>query len=93
MLLLDITVVNVALPDIQRDLGASFTDLQWVVDAYSLMLAALLLNGGVARRPARPPPGVRRRPRALRAASLLCGLAGTPPLLNLARGSRASAAR
>ena len=36
MLLLDITVVNVALPDIQKELGASFEDLQWVVDAYAL---------------------------------------------------------
>lgn len=35
MLLLDITIVNVALPDIQRSLHASFSDLQWVVDAYS----------------------------------------------------------
>ena len=48
MLLLDITVVNVALPDIQRSLHASFSDLQWVVDAYSLTLAAFLLTAGVA---------------------------------------------
>ena len=34
MLLLDITVVNTALPAIQDDLNASFTDLQWVIDAY-----------------------------------------------------------
>jgi len=40
MLLLDITVVNVALPDIRRDLNASFSDLQWVVDAYSLNFVA-----------------------------------------------------
>ena len=46
MLLLDITVVNVALPDIQRDLDASLSSLQWVVDAYSLMLAAILLTAG-----------------------------------------------
>ena len=46
MLLLDITVVNVALPKIQRDLHTSFTDLQWVVDAYSLMLATVVLNAG-----------------------------------------------
>ena len=46
MLLLDITVVNVALPDIQRDLHASLTSLQWVVDAYSLTLAAFLLTAG-----------------------------------------------
>ena len=46
MLLLDITVVNVALPSIRDDLGASFTDLQWVVDAYALTLAALVLTAG-----------------------------------------------
>src|SRR5664279_4126484 len=43
MLLLDVTIVNVALPDIQTALHASFADLQWVVDAYALTLAALLL--------------------------------------------------
>src|SRR6266516_976530 len=46
MLLLDITVVNVALPDIRKSLNASFTDLQWVVDAYALTLATLLLTAG-----------------------------------------------
>ena len=46
MLLLDITVVNVALPDIQNDLNASFAELQWVVDAYALMLATLMLTAG-----------------------------------------------
>ena len=46
MLLLDITIVNVALPDIQRALHASFADLQWVVDAYALTLAAFLLTAG-----------------------------------------------
>ena len=47
MLLLDITVVNVALPDIQRSLHSTFADLQWVVDAYALTLAAFLLTAGV----------------------------------------------
>ena len=46
MLLLDITVVNVALPYIERDLNASFEDLQWVIDAYALTLAAFLLTAG-----------------------------------------------
>ena len=46
MLLLDITVVVVALPNIQHDLDASLTGLQWVVDAYSLTLAALILTAG-----------------------------------------------
>ena len=46
MLLLDITIVNVALPAIERDLNADFADLQWVIDAYALTLAAVLLTGG-----------------------------------------------
>src|SRR6476646_10290639 len=46
MLLLDITIVNVALPSIQQDLNSTFADLQWVIDAYALTLAALLLTGG-----------------------------------------------
>src|SRR5215469_10436790 len=46
MLLLDITIVNVALPDIQGQLDASLSDLQWVIDAYALSLAALLLTAG-----------------------------------------------
>jgi EmrB/QacA subfamily drug resistance transporter len=86
MLLLDITVVNVALPDIQRDLGASLSSLQWVVDAYSLMLAAFLLTAGsLGDRLGR------RRVFSLGLglftfASFLCGVAGDPTLLNLARG-------
>src|SRR3984885_7298119 len=46
MLLLDITIVNVALPDIQRALNSTFSDLQWIVDAYALTLAAFLLTAG-----------------------------------------------
>jgi EmrB/QacA subfamily drug resistance transporter len=46
MLLVDITIVVVALPSIQRRFGASLTGLQWVVDAYALTLAALILTGG-----------------------------------------------
>ena len=46
MLLLDVTIVNVALPAIQSSLKANFSDLQWVIDAYSLALAALLLTTG-----------------------------------------------
>jgi EmrB/QacA subfamily drug resistance transporter len=86
MLLLDITVVNVALPDIQRELGASLSSLQWVVDAYSLMLAAFLLTAGsLGDRLGR------RRVFSIgfgifTGASFLCGLAGDPTLLNLARG-------
>ena len=86
MLLLDITVVNVALPDIQKDLGSSFSDLQWVVDAYALTLAALLLTAGsladlLGRRKVFATGLV-----LFALASLLCGLSHTPTLLNVARG-------
>ena len=46
MLLLDITIVNVALPKIASDLHASFSDIQWVIDAYALTLASVLLTAG-----------------------------------------------
>src|SRR3954454_19036110 len=46
MLLVDLTIVNVALPSIQRELDASLTGLQWVVDAYAITLAALILTAG-----------------------------------------------
>jgi EmrB/QacA subfamily drug resistance transporter len=86
MLLLDITVVNVALPDIQRELHASLSSLQWVVDAYALTLAAFLLTAGSL--------GDRLGRRRVFTigfaiftfASFLCGIAGDPTLLNLARG-------
>ena len=86
MLLLDVTVVNVALPDIQRELDASLSSLQWVVDAYSLMLAAFLLTAGSLgdrlgrRRVFTIGFGV------FTFASFLCGIAEDPTLLNLARG-------
>jgi EmrB/QacA subfamily drug resistance transporter len=85
MLLLDITVVNTALPSIEQDLGASFTEHQWVIDAYTLSLAALVLTAGsLADRLGR------RRVFAaglaiFSIASLLCGLATDPTFLNLAR--------
>ncbi len=43
---LDITIVNVALPSLVRELHASTSQLQWVVDAYSLVFAALILAAG-----------------------------------------------
>jgi EmrB/QacA subfamily drug resistance transporter len=85
MLLLDITVVNTALPSIQKDLSASFTDLQWVIDAYTLALAAVVLTAGsIADRIGR---------RAVFAgglgifaiASLAAGLAPDATFLNIAR--------
>ncbi len=46
MLLVDVTIVQVALPTMQRHLHASFGDLQWVIDAYALVLASLILTSG-----------------------------------------------
>jgi EmrB/QacA subfamily drug resistance transporter len=88
MLLLDITVVNVALPDIQRSLHSSFSDIQWVVDAYSLTLAAFLLTAGVIgdmygrREVFATGLGV------FSVASLVCGLSTTSLMLNLARAAQ-----
>jgi EmrB/QacA subfamily drug resistance transporter len=86
MLLVDITIVNVALPDIQSDLNASFAELQWVVDAYALMLATLMLTAGSLADLLG-----RRRVFAIgvalfSAASLMCGLATSAVALDLFRG-------
>jgi len=86
MLLLDITVVNVALPDIQRELEASFSDTQWVIDAYALTLASLLLTAGTLgdRIGRRLVFGVGLVLFCL--ASLACGLSPSPLALELSRG-------
>jgi EmrB/QacA subfamily drug resistance transporter len=88
MLLLDITIVNVALPDIQRELNASLSDLQWVIDAYALTLAALQLTAGsLADRFGR------KRLFAIGTVvftlgSLLCGMAPTVLFLSIARAGQ-----
>jgi EmrB/QacA subfamily drug resistance transporter len=88
MLLLDITVVNVALPNIENELHTSFTDLQWVVDAYALTLAATMLNAGSLG-------DLLGRKRVFLVAiglftiaSALCGAAQSPLWLILARGGQ-----
>ena len=81
----DGTVVNVALPALQKDLGASVTQVQWVVEAYALFLSALILVGGSA--------GDRFGRRNMFAlgmmvftvASALCGVARNPEELIAAR--------
>src|ERR1019366_10542048 len=88
MLLLDITVVNVALPDIQQSLHSTFSDIQWVVDAYSLTLAAFLLTAGVIG-----DMFGRRVVFAIglgvfSASSLVCGLATSSLMLNLSRAAQ-----
>ena len=75
MLLVDVTIVQVALPTIQRHLGASFTDLQWVIDAYALSLAALILTwGSISDRFGRKRVFIAGLA-VFTASSLLCGLA------------------
>jgi EmrB/QacA subfamily drug resistance transporter len=88
MLLLDITVVNVALPEIDKDLNTSFTDLQWVVDAYALTLACMMLNAGsLGDRLGRKRVflgGIA----LFTLASAFCGAATTPLWLIVARGAQ-----
>ena len=85
MLLLDITVVNTALPSIARDLHAGFNDLQWVIDAYTLVLAAVVLTMGSLsdRFGRRRLFGIGLAIFSL--ASLAAGLANDPTVLNLSR--------
>jgi EmrB/QacA subfamily drug resistance transporter len=86
MLLLDMTIVSVALPSISKALKPSFSSLQWVVDAYSLMLAALLLTAGSLA-------DIYGRKRLLTiglviftVASVLCAQAPNATFLDLSRG-------
>ncbi|WP_084713389.1 MFS transporter [Streptacidiphilus rugosus] len=88
----DAVVVNVALPSIRRDVGGGITGLQWVVDGYTLMFAALLLSAGsLADR-----IGARRALAAgmtvFAAASAACGLAPTLGTLVAARFVQGAAA-
>ncbi|HEY3878420.1 MAG TPA: MFS transporter [Trebonia sp.] len=86
MLLIDVTIVNVALPDMARELHTTFSDLQWVIDLYALVLGALVLTvGAVADRLGR------RRVYLtglvlFAASSLCCGLAPNVGVLIAARG-------
>src|SRR5437764_6221326 len=89
---IDGTVVNVALPVLQRELGASVAEAQWIVESYSLMVAALMLVGGSL--------GDRLGRRRVFAAGVLlfalasvwCGLAPDITQLILARGAQGVAA-
>jgi EmrB/QacA subfamily drug resistance transporter len=88
MLLLDISIVIVALPAIQHELGGTLSDLQWVIDAYALSLAALLLTAGSLA-------DLRGRRTVFAvgigiftAGSLLCGLAPSTLFLTVARAGQ-----
>jgi len=88
LVLLDVTVINVALPSIGRDLGAGVTGLQWVVDGYALALAALLLAGGTVGDARGHKPVVFTGLALFGAASLACGLAPTSGALIAARAAQ-----
>lgn len=85
MIMLDNTVVNVALPSIQEDLGADLSELQWIVTGYALTFAALMLVGGKVA------DAYGRRLifvigiAVFTFASLLCGLADSSEMLIAAR--------
>ena len=89
---LDAVIVNVALPDIRRELAGGMSGLQWVADGYTLMFAALLLSAGALADRA----GARRAFGAglvvFVAASAACGLAPSLPALVAARFVQGSAA-
>jgi len=86
MVVLDATIVNVALPSIQADLNVAEADLQWIVNSYTLIFGGFLLLGGRAG-------DILGRKRLFlvgvvifTVASLLNGLAGSPGLLIVGRG-------
>src|SRR2546423_15196241 len=85
MTFIDGTVVNVALPALQKNLGATITEVQWVIEAYALFLGALILVGGSVG----DQFGRRRMFLAgvivFTAASVLCGVAGSARVLVAAR--------
>jgi EmrB/QacA subfamily drug resistance transporter len=88
MLLLDLTIVNVALPGIATTFGASLSGLQWVIDAYALALASLLLTAGILA-----DRNGRRRLFVIGVAiftvgSLLCGTATGIVFLSIARAGQ-----
>jgi EmrB/QacA subfamily drug resistance transporter len=88
MLLLDVTIVIVALPEIQHGLHGTFSDVQWVVDAYALTLASLLLTAGaLADRYGRKLLFVIGLV-VFTLGSLLCGLAQSPLMLTLSRSAQ-----
>ncbi len=88
LLLLDVTAVNVALPALRRDLDASFAELQWVIDAYALALAAGLLTAGVLADRYGRRLVLLVGLAAFTAASLACALATSGTALDLARAAQ-----
>src|SRR5215212_4342049 len=88
MLMLDIAVVNTALPDISHDLGAGLGGLQWVVDAYTLALATIVVTmGSIADRLGRRRVFIAGLA-LFTVASLACALANSIAVLDVARAAQ-----
>ncbi|MEO7084731.1 MAG: MFS transporter, partial [Gemmatimonadaceae bacterium] len=81
MTFIDGTVVNVALPALQSALGATITEVQWVVEAYALFLGALILVGGSLGDQLGRKRVFLFGVSSFAGASVLCGLAPSPVLL------------
>jgi EmrB/QacA subfamily drug resistance transporter len=85
MTFIDMTVVNVALPALQRELQATITDVQWVVEAYALFLGALILVGGSLGDQFGRKKVFLLGVISFTAASVWCGLARSPQQLIIGR--------
>jgi MFS transporter, DHA2 family, methylenomycin A resistance protein len=92
MITLDAVIVNIALPTIRHDLGGGITGLQWVVDGYTLMFAALLLSAGALTDRAGARRAYATGLAVFAAASAACGLAPGLGVLVAARFAQGAAA-
>ena len=88
MVILDLSIVNVALPSIQLSLGFSSADLQWVVDAYAIVFAGFLMLGGRASDHLGPRRTLVIALGGFTIASLVAGLAPDPGTLIAARAAQ-----
>ncbi len=85
MVILDATIVNVALPSVGRELGGGVSALQWVVDAYTVVFAGLLLSAGSLGDRIGARPVFDAGLGLFIAASAACALAPSVPVLTAAR--------
>ena len=86
MTFIDGTVINVALPALQKSLGATITDVQWVIEAYALFLGALILIGGSLGDQFGRKRIFLLGMLSFTAASIWCGLSPSPLILIIGRG-------
>src|SRR2546427_4564287 len=85
LIVVDMTIVNVALPSIQRDLGFTQSGLAWVINAYLIAFGGLLLLAGRGGDLVGRKRGFLAGLTLFTAASLMCGLSFSQPMLIVAR--------